>query len=246
MNAKRYSRILNPYWNEGFPDEVPPESEWMKVDVDRYWKKVIKMDLEKELIHELSDHYFWQVTLDHMPLTDAQRKTFSRGFFTSEARRGRLRAILGTIAFNRMSASHLVNATNAIWANIFPNYETGEHSKLMEDEEGREWDLGRIGWEFVRLVSERNHKCFTKIAEILKEESDAPASTDSQTPPLLNYNQAWRGFCAYVRDNKTLPSKLTFKNVGGLLKSPQGGKSAHGDSNGTKAMKALGLKGLPD
>ena len=93
------------------------------------------MDLETELIHELSGNFFWQVTLDHMNLSDSQREAFCRGFFTADARRGRLRATYGTIAFNRMSASHLVNAANAMWASLFSDLETGEHSKLIEDED---------------------------------------------------------------------------------------------------------------
>jgi hypothetical protein len=237
MKAKRYSRILNPYWTESHPDEEPPESEWMKIDVENYWKKVLQMDFESELILEVADHYFWQVMLEHIGLSDEEREVFGKSFFTAKASEGRYRAIHGTIGLNRLSESHLVDASNAIWGSIFRNEETGEdYSKLLEDEYGV-WDNARIGHEFVKLIVFRDHKAFKKIAEILKQKPGVTRATSEEkfTP---NYAKAWRGFCSYIRDNQKLPTKLAFKRVGGFSKD-------HRDPNGTKAMKALGLSGLP-
>ncbi len=239
MSTKRFSKVLNPHWWTSRPDEIPPESEWVTFDVDEYWEKIGKMDFESELIHALADNEFWQVTLGHMGLTVRQSKKFKKHFFTPKAARGRQRAIHGTVAFNRISEANLVKAARAVWDCAIPNLETGETASLFQDDDGREWDSARLGWEFVMLVIHGKHQAFKKIAGLL-EKSSAPVATELEMPNPTNYVAAWRGFCAYVRDKKTLPTKLAFKRVAGLLKRP------NADSNGTKAMRALGLTGLPD
>jgi len=225
MKAKRYSRVLNPYWTPGHPDDEPPESEWMKIDVDKYWGKVLKMDFESELIREMADHYFWQVMLEHFIISEQERKKFSKHFFTKKAIEGRSRAIHGLIGHNRLLESHLIDASNAVWGSMFE-----ECPKLLEDDEGREWDEVRIGDAFVRLIACRDHKAFKKISDMLKQESDEPNT-------FSNYSKVWRKFCKYVCENQQLPTKLTFNRMGGFLKSA---------ANGTKARKELGLSGLPD
>ena len=113
--AKRYSRVLNPGWYSSGPGEVPPENEWISYDVDEYWEGVAAMNLESELIHKLSDYEFWQVTLQHMGLSDHAREEFWKTFFAPEAIRGRNEAIYGLSRARRLSEETLVKAARSYW-----------------------------------------------------------------------------------------------------------------------------------
>ena len=232
--ARRVSRVLCPGWNPSAADEDPTKSDWIEVDVDEYWVKVDKMDLESELIHKLSNRHFWNVTLPHMGLPDDKQKAFIKTFFTSSACKKRKTAIYGVVPSRRIWMETLVRAAKSYLRRDFPNLtkeDSDQLDTLYVDEDGREWDYKRIGQEFVSLVEGGDKKTFQALTSVATNAPDSQG--DAKDKPR---SKAWRGFCRFVQKNQRLPIISEFQEAVGLS------FSANDQSSGSKYRKELGLR----
>lgn len=232
MKSVRYSKILNPYWS-GVSDEIPPESAWMHVNVEDYWEEVAQMDPETQLLDELSDYYFWQVTLNHMELGKEFADAFWKSFFTPKAKQSREVAKYGLPGSRRIPEATLVKAARAYWDWILPDLKIEDASShpLYADDDGREWDCERIGWEFVRLVTSNDTKAFKRLGDAASVEPGSEMSADDAA-----LSKAWRGFCLYVQKHQTLPTIAEFQAAAGLSNDD------NDRSYGSKRRKQLGIR----